>query len=83
MGANNGGGWLQDALSGPDGEKSSKRLVGFSLSAIGVLWFLVAGVVALIVGGLDSELIKYIGSYLVGAGVGLLGFGTLAERIGR
>ena len=83
MAGNNGGGWLKDALSGPDGEKSSKRLVGFTLTAIGVLWFIAAGIVQLCTGYLDAELIKYIGSYLVGAGVGLLGFGTLAERIGR
>lgn len=74
---------MPNFLQGPDGEKSSKRLVGFSLTLIGVLWFIVTGIMQLITMQLDTELIRYIGSYLIGAGVGLLGFGTLAEKIGR
>jgi hypothetical protein len=70
-------------LTGPDGEKSSKRLIGFSLTLIGVLWELVAGCVYLITGAIDGDFILRLGLQLIGAGVGLLGFGTVAERIGR
>lgn len=82
MAGNNGGTWLRDALSGPDGEKSSKRLVGFSLSAIGVLWLIVSGIINLAT-GFDVTMAIQIGERILYSGVGLLGFGTLAERISR
>ena len=67
-------------LQGPEGEDSSKRLSGMILIFVGVVWFVVASIFMPI----DRiELVKYVGGFLVSAGAGLLGFGTLAERINK
>ena len=70
-------------LMGPNGEKSSKRLSGVLTIGIGSLIFVALAIVSFFTVVPGKEAIKYAGSFLIGTGAGLLGFGTVAERLGR
>lgn len=70
-------------LQGPDGEESSKRLWGSIMIGAGGALLLALGIVGFFVVPPGIDAIKYAGLSLVAVGAGLLGFGTLAERIGR
>ncbi len=70
-------------LNGPEGEQSSKRLFGAIMISAGGVLLVALGITGFftMLPGLDA--VKYAGLTLVATGSGLLGFGTLAERIGK
>ncbi len=76
-------GKIADFLQGPNGEKSSKRLAGVMLIAIGGLLLTALGIYGFFATPPSIEAVKYSGLTLVASGAGLLGFGTLAERMGK
>lgn len=76
-------GKLAEFLLGPNGEKSSKRLAGAMLIVLGAGLLAALGVVGFFAVPPSIEAIKYAGLTLVASGAGLLGFGTLAERLGK
>ena len=76
-------GKVADFLQGPNGEKSSKRLAGVMLIALGGLLLTALGIYGFFSVPPSIEAVKYSGLTLVASGAGLLGFGTLAERMGK
>ncbi len=71
-------GWL----NGPTGEKSSKRLCGVIMIALGAGLLTAQGIVGFFMVPPGLEAIKYSGLTLIITGAGLLGVGTLAEKMG-
>lgn len=70
-------------LQGPKGEQSSKRLYGAIMISAGGVLLIAMGIYGFFAVPPGIEAIKYSGLTLIAVGAGLLGFGTLAERIGR
>lgn len=75
--------WFREIFVGPGGETSSKRISGVGMIVLGALMLVALGVYGFfaVPPGLDA--IKYAGLALVSAGAGLLGVGTLMERLGK
>lgn len=72
-------GFLQES----EDTNSSKRLCGVSMIAAGGLLLVALGVYGFFAEPPGAEVIKYAGLTLIGGGAGLLGIGTLFERIGK
>lgn len=65
-----------------NGNKSSKRIAGTAILALGALFLLVVGVISISSTVADPDTSIRIGSTLIYTGAALLGVGV-AERLGR
>ena len=72
-----------NALKDHDGKDSSKRLCGIGMIVAGGVLLVAMGAYGFFASPPGVEAIKYAGLTLIGGGAGLLGFGTLAERVGK
>jgi len=70
-------------LQGKDGEQSSKRLFGAIMISAGGSLLVALGISGFFVVLPGPDVVQYAGLMLVATGSGLLGFGTLAERINK
>ena len=70
-------------LNGPNGEKSSKRLVGVVAMLAGVAVYVALAIYGMIAQVPHLEAVRGAALGLTASGAGLLGFGTLAERMGK
>lgn len=70
-------------LKDRDGKDSSKRICGVSLIFAGGVLLVAMGIYGFFASPPGLEAIKYAGLTLVSGGAGLLGFGTLAERVNK
>lgn len=70
-------------LNGPNGEKSSKRLLGTIAMLAGVAVYVALAIYGFIAQVPHIEAVRGAALGLTASGAGLLGFGTLAERMGK